>query len=92
MCPTTTNLTRAENGDVENEIWLMVTNQKMKAMTECKQPCSKLSAKINTKYYAKARKSEVFVLDLLKLVISKDKGNPVYCIFLDLFTIKKVLY
>ena len=56
----------------------MVTNQKMEAMAECKHPCSKLKAKINTKFYAKARKSEVFVLDLSKLVIYKDKGNPVY--------------
>ena len=61
MCPTTTNITKAENGEVENEIWQMVTNQKMEARAECKQPCSKLSAKINTKYYAKARKSEVFI-------------------------------
>ena len=56
MCPTITNLTKAENGKVENEIWQMVTNQKMEARAECKQPCSKLSAKINTKYYAKSRK------------------------------------
>ena len=55
MCPTTTKLT--QDDEVETEIWKMVTNQKTKAETECKQPCIKLHAKIKPKYYAKARKS-----------------------------------
>ena len=57
MCPTTTKLTQDEHVEVETEIWKMVTNQKTEAVTECKQPCIKLSAKIKSKYYAKARKS-----------------------------------
>ena len=59
MCPTTTNLTKAEISEAEIEIWLMVTNQKMESVAECKQPCSKLSAKIKTNYYAKSRKSYI---------------------------------
>ena len=35
----------------------MVTNQKMDSGADCKQPCVKLSAKIKTIFYAKARKS-----------------------------------
>ena len=57
MCPTTTNLTKYEIGDVGLEIWQMVTNQKMDSVAECKQSCVKLSAKIKTNFYAKARKS-----------------------------------
>ena len=78
MCPTTTNLTKAENWDAENEIWQMVTNQKMEAMTECKQPCKKLSAKINTKFYAKTRESEVFVLNLFKYPKIKEIQTAFY--------------
>ena len=62
LCPTTTNLTKDQNGKAETMIWQMGTNQKMQAMTECKQPCVKLTAKVKTKYYAKARNSLICIV------------------------------
>ena len=75
-----------KSGKVETELWLMITNQKLKR-TDCKQPCERLEVRVNKVYYADSRYDKASLhlkfVDPVK-VITEEYACDAFCLIVEL--------